>query len=310
MPYPLRFTPLVKTLVWGSETWMLSGVEGSLSIVADGPDKGRTIADLTAEHRGRLVGEHVYARTGDRFPLLIKFIDARQDLSVQVHPDDALAAARHRSCGKTEMWYVMDADPGAALLSGFRRPVTPEEYDRLVAGDRITDVLGRYEVRPGDVFYLPAGRIHAIGGGIRLAEIQQTSDITYRIYDYGRPGLDGRPRPLHTAEARAAIDFGSSGDCRTRYASVRDGGTVLVDCPWFTTSLYDLHAPCSRSLEGRDSFTVVLCLAGGGTLTDAEPSGAYTAPLRAGECLLIPATSTGVSFFPQGHMQLLTSYIS
>ena len=191
--YPLKFEPIFKTIVWGGEkiapykgveteqehigeSWELSGVKGNESVVANGALKGRTIADLVKEYKGRLVGEHVYANTGDEFPLLIKFIDALSDLSVQVHPNDELAAVRHNgSKGKTEMWYVVDAEPGAHLLAGMTEEITPEEYERRVADGTITEVLARHDVHPGDVFFLPAGRIHAICGGCFIAEIQQTS---------------------------------------------------------------------------------------------------------------------------------------
>ena len=231
--YPLKFKPILKTLVWGGEkiapfkgiktdmhnigeSWELSGVKGNESVVANGPLTGKTITELIGEYKGELVGKTNYEKTGTEFPLLIKFIDARQDLSIQVHPDDELAARRHNgSKGKTEMWYVVKADKDAHLMSGLKQAITPEEYVARVAGNTITDVLHDYNVSPGDVFFLPAGRIHSIGAGSFIAEIQQTSDITYRIYDFGRLGLDGKPRELHTELAKDAIDYSVHEDYRT-----------------------------------------------------------------------------------------------
>ena len=335
---PLKFEPILKTIVWGGEkiapykgieteqkhigeSWELSGVAGNESIVADGPLKGKTIAQLVKEYKADLVGKHVYENTGDEFPLLIKFIDALSDLSIQVHPNDELAAKRHNgSKGKTEMWYVVDAEPGAHLLSGLTEKITPEQYAAKVADGTITDVLARYEVHPGDVFFLPAGRIHAICGGCFIAEIQQTSNITYRIYDYGRLGLDGKPRQLHTELAKDAIDYKVYPEYRTPYTPVKDAENEVVSCKYFTTSIYDLDKAVTKNLEDTDSFLVVMCLSGHGTLTDAEPvydeegrrgpTKGHLIDLRQGETVLIPATSTGVTFTPaEGGMKVLTSYI-
>ena len=226
-----KFTPILKTLVWGTESWVLSGVPGSESVVAEGPEAGKKITELYP----------------GQFPLLIKFIDAKRDLSIQVHPDNELAAKRHGCSGKSEMWYVIGAEPGAKLISGLKEPITPDDYVRLVEQDRITDVLAEHTVAPGDVFFLPAGRIHAIGGGCYLAEIQQTSDITYRIYDYNRPGLDGKPRQLHTQEAKDAIDYHVYPEYRTPYEPRQDAPVELVRCPYFTTTLYDLTVPVEET---------------------------------------------------------------
>ena len=336
--YPFKFEPIFKTIVWGGEkiapykgvettqehigeSWELSGVKGNESVVANGALEGRTIAELVKEYKGRLVGEHVYADTGDEFPLLIKFIDALSDLSIQVHPDDALAAVRHNgSKGKTEMWYVVAADPGAHLLAGMTEEITPEEYGKRVADGTITEVLARHDVHPGDVFFLPAGRIHAICGGCFIAEIQQTSDITYRIYDYGRLGLDGKPRQLHTELAKDAIDYKVYPEYRTPYTPVKDQENEVVSCKYFTTSIYDLSHTVTKDLSDTDSFLVVMCLSGHGTLADAEPvydregrrgpTKGHLIDLRQGETVLIPATSVGVTFTPaENGMKVLTSYI-
>ncbi|MBP5626386.1 MAG: class I mannose-6-phosphate isomerase [Bacteroidales bacterium] len=275
-----RFTPILKTLVWGTESWVLSGVPGDESMVAEGPEAGKKITDIYP----------------GQFPLLIKFIDTKQDLSVQVHPDDKLAMARYGLNGKTEMWYVIGAAPGAKLLSGLKEQITPDDYVRLVEEDRITDVLAEHKVAPGDVFFLPAGRIHAIGGGCFLAEIQQTSDLTYRIYDYNRPGLDGKPRQLHTQEAKDAIDYRVYPEYRTRYEMRRDAAVELVRCPYFTTELFEL----TREMEipggaGDDkSFLILIGIAGQVRLRTAQDE----TVLSAGEAVLVPATDGALSALP------------
>ena len=326
MLYPLKFKPILKSVVWGGEkiapykeivtdqhnigeSWELSGVKGHESVVADGPLEGETISSLVSRFKGSLVGEHVYAATGDEFPLLIKFIDARSDLSVQVHPNDALAAVRHDgSKGKTEMWYVVMADEGAHLMSGLKEQLDPEKYVSLVASNHITDVLCDYKVRPGDVFFLPAGRIHAIGAGSFVAEIQQTSDITYRIYDYGRLGLDGKPRQLHTELAKDAIDYTVYPDYRTEFEEKPDVENQVVDCKYFTTSVFNLGSPLEKKVAELDSFLVVMCLDGRGEIVDSEGN---TVPVHQGETVLVPACTESVTFRPAdgSRLKLMTSYI-
>ena len=335
--YPIKFKPILKTIVWGggkiarfkgvntsqehiAESWELSGYPGDESVVANGALAGKTIEDLVKEYKGMLVGEHVYARTGNQFPLLFKFIDALSDLSIQVHPNDELARKRHGTNGKSEMWYVVDAEPGAHLYSGLSVEITPEEYERRVADGTIIDVLARHDVQPGDVFFLPAGRIHTICSGCFVAEIQQTSDLTYRIYDYGRLGLDGKPRELHTELAKDAIDYKVYPDYRKEYTPVKDAETELISCKYFTTSLFDLDKKVTKDLSGIDSFLVVMCISGSGTLTDAEPvfdeegrrgpTKGHRTTLRQGETVLIPATSVGVTFSPaENGMKLLACHI-
>ena len=275
-----KFAPILKTMVWGSESWVLSGVPGNESVVSEGPEKGKKITDIW---------------TGE-FPLLIKFIDARRDLSIQVHPDDALAAKRHGCNGKTEMWYVIGAGEGAHLLSGLKEQIDPEKYVELVNNDRIVDVLADYAVSPGDVFFLPAGRIHAIGGGCNIAEIQQTSDITYRIYDYGRMGLDGKPRQLHTQEAKDAIDYTVYPDYRTHYVAAPDTDNELVSCRHFTTSLLELTKPFGKKVDS--SFLVVMCLEGEALVNGLS--------LKAGEAGLLIGEDLEVE--PRGKVKMLTSH--
>lgn len=325
MLYPLKFKPILKTLVWGGEkiapykgietnqknigeSWELSGVKGNESVIANGGFEGRTITDLIAEYGAELIGRKVYDNTGTEFPLLIKFIDARSDLSVQVHPNDELAAVRHNgSKGKTEMWYVVDTDPGAHLLSGLSEEITPEEYARRVEDNTITDVLCDFKISKGDVFFLPAGRIHAIGGGSFIAEIQQTSDITYRIYDYGRLGLDGKPRQLHTELAKDAIDYKVYPDYRTAYERKMDRENLLVDCPYFTTSLLLLDAPYSVNLRDLDSFLILICTQGKGRIVDDQGN---VVSYHQGETILLPAGCQGFGIEPDEYSEILTSCIA
>ena len=322
--YPLKFKNIFKSVVWGGEkiapfkgvntqqknigeSWELSGVKGNESVVAEGPLAGRTITSLAEEYKGALLGEKVYGATGTEFPLLIKFIDARDDLSIQVHPDDKLAAERHNgSKGKTEMWYVVQADEKAHLMSGLNKEITPEEYAAKVADNTITDVLHDYDVHDGDVFFLPAGRIHSIGSGCFIAEIQQTSDITYRIYDFGRLGLDGKPRELHTELSKAAIDYTVLPDYKTPYQSIKNQENELVSCKYFTTSLYELDKEVTKDMSGLDSFVIAICVEGSGSLTDSE---ANAVSLRQGETVLIPACSRSFTLRPEGSMKVITSYI-
>ena len=323
MLYPFKFNPILTPFVWGGEkiapykgleskeknigeSWELSNVEGLVSVVKEGPLAGKTITELVKTYKGALVGEHVYANTGDEFPLLFKFIDALKDLSIQVHPNDALAAVQHPgSKGKTEMWYVIAAEPGAKLYSGLTKAITPEELETRAQDGSITDVLACYPVHPGDVFFLPAGRIHAICGGCFIAEIQQTSDLTWRIYDYGRMGLDGKPRQLHLEQAKAATDYTVYPNYRTEYTPEENEEVELVSCPYFTTSVYDLTLPYAKDLSEIDSFLTVMCLEGSGTLeVDGED-----VSICQGETVLIPAVADDVCFVPDDHLKLLTSYI-
>ncbi len=328
--YPLKFKPILKTVVWGGEkipafkgietqqknigeSWELSGVKGDESIVANGPLAGRTITELIEEYKGELIGEKNFAKTGTEFPLLIKFIDARDDLSIQVHPDDELAGKRHNgSKGKTEMWYVVQADDDAHLRSGFKTKITPKEYVESIEKDTITDILCDYKVEAGDVFFLPAGRVHSIGTGCFIAEIQQTSNITYRIYDFNRLGLDDKPRELHTEESKAAIDYTVLPDYRTKYSEDLNKRNLLVDCDYFTTDLYVLDKPHTESIKDLDSFVIFICLEGSGTLTCDEGGGCCSdkVSIKQGETILLPATCKSFTLCPEeGNLKVLTSYI-
>ena len=289
------------------ESWELSGVPGNESVVSNGEFAGRTITELIKEYGAELLGRHVYETYGENFPLLIKFIDARDDLSIQVHPDDAMAQSVHgQPFGKTEMWYVVSADMDAHLMSGLSAEITPEEYVSRVENNTITDVLCDYKVQSGDVFFLPAGRIHSIGKGCFIAEIQQTSDLTYRIYDFGRLGLDGKPRELHTELAKDAIDYSVSEDYRTAYTPVLNEDAPLVECEYFKTNLLDLTEPLSVDVKSKDSFMIVICLEGKGILKDSQEN---SITLKQGETILVPASTENVTFIPESKMKILTSWV-
>ena len=322
--YPMEFGPILKQMIWGGnrilsykslvlnmskigESWELSGVPGNESVVSNGEFAGRTITELIKEYGAELLGRHVYETYGENFPLLIKFIDARDDLSIQVHPDDAMAKSVHgQPFGKTEMWYVVSADKDAHLMSGLSVEITPEEYVSRVENNTITDVLCDYKVQSGDVFFLPAGRIHSIGKGCFIAEIQQTSDLTYRIYDFGRLGLDGNPRELHTELAKDAIDYSVSEDYRTEYTAVQNEETQLVECEYFKTNLLDLTEPLSVDVKSKDSFMIVICLEGKGILKDSQEN---SITLKQGETILVPASTENVTFIPESKMKILTSWV-
>ncbi|KAA6322482.1 Mannose-6-phosphate isomerase ManA [termite gut metagenome] len=320
---PLKFVPILKQVLWGGEkiipfkqsdetlkkvgeSWELSGVENNESIVVNGVDKGLTLTEIVRKYRDELVGEANYARFGNRFPLLIKFIDAKQDLSIQVHPSDELAKKRHNSMGKTEMWYVIDADKEAKLRSGFSIQITPEEYKERIQNNTITDVLQEYKVQKGDVFFLPAGRVHSIGAGTFIAEIQQASDITYRIYDFDRKDVDGKMRELHTDFAREAIDYEVFSDYRTPYEAFVNEPVELVACPYFTTSLYDMTEEVSCDYSELDSFVIFVCMEGACRLIDNEKN---VITLHAGETVLLPATTQAITITPNHVVKLLETYI-
>ena len=322
--YPLKFKPILKSTLWGGEriipfkqldcqqeqvgeSWEISDVPGDESVVAEGADAGKNLTQLMEEYKGKLVGEENYKRFQGKFPLLIKFIDAKQDLSIQVHPDDELAMKRHQSMGKTEMWYVVDADKGAKLRSGFSEQITPKEYKERVLNNTITDVLQEYEIHPGDVFFLPAGRVHSIGAGAFIAEIQQTSDITYRIYDFNRKDANGKTRELHTDLAREAINYEVLDDYRTKYEPLKDEPVELVACPYFTTSLYDMTEEISCDYSELDSFVIFICMEGSCKIVDNEGN---ELTVNAGESILLPATTQDITITPESaNVKLLETYV-
>ena len=281
-----------------------SGVKGNETVVSEGEFKGKKLNELVDELKGKLVGEANYKRFGNDFPLLIKFIDARQELSIQVHPTDELAQKRGKLRGKTEMWYIMDSDENAKLRAGMKEKITPEQYKQMVEDDTITEAIAEYKVKEGDCFFLPAGRIHSIGTGCFLAEIQQTSDVTYRIYDFKRKDKDGNYRELHTEEAAECIDYNVEPNYRTEYTPVKNEGVALVECPYFTTAVYDLNEPMTLDYSELDSFVILIGLKGSGEITDNEGN---TTTLCEGETILIPATTSEVKV--TGNIKFLETYV-
>jgi len=288
------------------ESWEVSHVKNNVSIVANGSLKGKSLDDLIEAYGSDLLGKKVYKRFGKSFPLLIKFIDAKDALSIQVHPDDELAKARHNSFGKTEMWYVIDATPDAFLYSGFAKQLTPEKYIRSVEDNSFTDMLAKHEVHSGDVFFLPAGRVHAIGAGCFIAEIQQTSDITYRIYDFNRKDAQGNPRELHTELAKDAINYRIYPDYKLKYAPEQNMVQTLVDCPYFTTNLIDTEEGKTINLKERDSFSIYICMQGKLSLTDDLEN---TIEIHQGQTILVPAITKSISLKPITKCKLLETYI-
>ena len=322
--YPLTFKPIFKEIIWGGtairsfkglapneiktgESWELSHVKDNYSVVTNGALEGKTIDELIGQFGAKLLGKKVIQRFGSTFPLLFKFIDAHENLSIQVHPGDELAQARHQLCGKTEIWYVVQADRGAVLYSGLSQQIDSKEYIRRIEDGSIIEVLQRYEVKAGDVFFLPAGRIHALGAGCFVAEIQQTSDLTYRIYDYNRKDATGNSRELHTELAKDAIDYTVYPDYRTAYTPVPNQIVPLVQCKYFTTNLLDLNIPKERDYTAFDSFVVYICMGGKATLRDNNNN---LLTVHQGQTVLIPAETQNITITPEPQTKLMETYIN
>ena len=318
---PIKFEPLLKSTLWGGdkiipfkhlnihqdnvgESWEISGVPGNQSIVAEGPYKGKTLKAIISELKDSLVGVANYKRFGEEFPLLIKFIDAYQQLSIQVHPNDEIAHKLGKERGKTEMWYAMNSDKDASLMCGLKTQITPDQYKDMVADDTITDALASYSVKEGDCFFIPAGRIHSIGKGCFLVEIQQTSDVTYRIYDFKRKDKEGNYRQLHTKEAALSIDYHVRDNYRQQYVPQKNQGVSLVKCPYFNTTVYDLTEPMTLDYSELDSFVILIGVKGKAKMSDNEGN---EFELQTGETLLIPATTKQIHI--TGNIKFLESYV-
>ncbi|MDG2193928.1 MAG: mannose-6-phosphate isomerase [Polaribacter sp.] len=320
----LKFEPILKDKIWGGEklmtllhkksdrkdigeSWEISDVEGDTSVVATGNLKGKNLKELIQEYKGDLVGEKMYQQFGEKFPLLIKFIDAKEALSIQLHPNDALAKERHNSFGKTEMWYVMQADEKANLIVGFQKDVTSEEYLQHLRNKSLTEILNIDEVQEGDVYFIPTGRVHAIGAGVLLAEIQQTSDITYRIYDWDRKDAAGNYRDLHTEEAVEAIDYKAEDSYKTMYEKVKNEASTIVSCPYFTTNIISLKASASIAINHseKDSFVIYMCVAGSAIFVHNT----QTERLEKGETLLLPACVKNIKITSDSITELLEVFI-
>lgn len=306
-----KFRPIYKTTLWGGnriasfknvelpeknigECWEISGIEGNESIVAEGEDAGNSLSMIVEKYGEKLVGSDNYRRFGNKFPLLIKLIDAARDLSIQVHPDDDLAKKRHNSLGKTEMWFVVDATSDATLLSGLKRTISQEEYVKALKQNTLVDELCRHDVRKGDCFYLPAGRIHSIGAGTLVAEIQETSDITYRLYDFNRKDADGNMRQLHTDLALDAIDYAAYDNYRTEYSLEINKEIGLVNCPYFTVSLYKLTYEISLEVASLDSYMIIIVCDGKINIHADEGD----CICNQGETILIAANTKKLTFSP------------
>lgn len=307
--YPIKFQPIIKEVLWGGnklgallnkdlngisnagESWEISAVDGNMSIVGNGILKGTSIIDLINTYKESLVGHKVYQTYNNKFPLLIKFIDANDDLSVQVHPDDNLAKIRHNSFGKTEMWYVLEAEKNASLISGFALPVNKSNYTLALQSGDLISKLAKHDVQKGDIFFIPAGRIHAIGKGIMIAEIQQTSNITYRVFDYNRKNSLGQERELHTEEALEAIKFDDNNFNKIEYTPIENRVVDVIDCPYFKANVLYVTDMLYLDCANIDSFIVLMCVDGNASVRYDD----VLYPLNIGETMLIPATLNNIN---------------
>ena len=325
MLYPLLFQPNLHTVVWGGhqlqpykglqstddpvgESWEVSAVPSSTSIISNGPWAGRDLISVVTEHPEVILGRAVNAKYQGQLPLLVKFIDAQRDLSIQVHPNDEMAQREHGKMGKSEMWYVIKATPDAHLYAGFKQHIDAEEYRRRIADGTITEVLADHPVKAGDVFYLPAGRVHAICGGILLAEVQQSSDVTYRIYDYNRLGLDGKPRELHTELAAQALDYEVERNYRTDYPQLDNRAVLIVDSPYFSVRVLELNDRFHRNLLKYDSFIITMCIEGDCKLRIRSTGDGII--LKEGHSALIPAAIADYDVIPlKAKSRILDAFI-
>lgn len=299
--YPIKFTPILKDKIWGGqklktllnktsdlpnigESWEISDVEGDTSVVANGALKGQTLKQIQETYKEDLIGLQNYRVFGNKFPLLIKFIDAKQDLSIQLHPNDELAAKRHNSFGKTEMWYVMQADEGSNLIVGFNQKMDAETYLSHLENKTLTEILNFDKVKVGDTYFIEVGRVHAIGAGVVVAEIQQTSDITYRVYDWDRVDDEGNERELHNDLAIDAIDFEMEDNFRVSYEKAKNQSNKMVSCPYFTTSYLDVDSTLKKQ-NNHDSFLIYMCVEGEAQIT----TDSATETIKKGETILLPA---------------------
>ncbi|MBL0684080.1 class I mannose-6-phosphate isomerase [Aquimarina mytili] len=321
--YILKFNPILKDKIWGGtklkhllnkastsfsvgESWEISDVEGDYSVVSHGELSGRTLHELLEEYKEQLVGTKNFQRFGTKFPLLIKFIDAKEDLSVQLHPGDEIAKQKHNSLGKTEMWHIVQADKDANIIAGFNQSVDKELYQKHVEQKSIKDILNYEQVSKGDTFFVYSGLIHAIGKGVLLAEIQQTSDITYRVYDWDRKDSNGKYRELHQKDALEAIDFKNEEEYKITYTPVKNGTSSLVECPHFVTNLIEVDHSMTISHKELDSFVVYMCVEGEALLQ--YNSSGDDVKIKFGETVLVPACIKSINIQSEG-VKLLQTYI-
>lgn len=319
--YPIKFEPILVSKIWGGtqlsdllrklgrennlgESWEISAIEGHESIVCNGPLKGTTIVELIEQYGERVLGQHVIDKCGKHFPLLIKYIDAADDLSIQVHPNDALAWKKHQSKGKTEMWYVLKAQGDARLLSGFKGNVDAEMIRQAIDAGNFTNLMNSIKVDEGSTFFIPAGRVHAIGKGILLAEIQQSSDITYRLYDYNRIDKNGKKRDLHIEDSLEAINYKDVESGRVDYAIGKNGSATLVKCPYFQTNILEIKGQTTKSYTDIDSFVILMNVSGEAQISTSGGD----ASLRYGETILIPGEIKDITIYSNS-AKLLEVYI-
>ena len=291
------------------ESWELSGLEGHETLVCEGPDKGKNLREISEKYGEALLGHHVFERFGTEFPLLVKFIDAHKNLSIQVHPDDKMAQRLYGRNGKTELWYVVDAKTDGRLLVGFDHDMTAEDYDESMANGQIAGKVRSHNVKSGDVFFLPPGRVHAACAGVLLAEIQQSSDITYRIYDYGRKDNDGKERELHTSLAKEALNFKSNDDYRTHYSFYENKSARLAECEYFATNLLIIDQPHQIFTSIHDSFNILICVDGEITVVQTDGIHPGESILKKGHTVLVPASATSVRLIPTKTSKLLQVWV-
>ena len=321
--YPLKFKPIFKEKIWGGnklntilgknfpqnkkigESWEISGFKDNISIVSNGQLAGNNLQELVEIYMSDLVGDKVFEKFGIEFPLLVKFIDAYEALSIQVHPDDELARKRHNAFGKTEMWYIIQADKDSEIVTGFKQEINKEQYQKYFREGHLNQILNIEKAKEGEAFFIPAGRIHASGKGILLAEIQQTSDLTYRIYDWDRKDENGNSRELHTELALDAIDFSTYNNYKTPYKKTKNQSVSILECKYFHTNILNLNQPIEKDYSLIDSFIIIMCLKGGLLLhykNDKEL-------VNPGETVLIPASLDNVIFEPLGESKILEVFI-
>ena len=321
MLYPLKFHPILKKKIWGGEklayksneheesigeSWEISAVEDNISVVSNGILADNDLQELIEIYMGELVGDHVYEKFGIEFPLLIKYIDANDDLSIQVHPDDETAKERHNAYGKTEMWYMVDAEKDASLVLGFNQEIDKTTYLQALHQNKLMDLLNVQKVKKGESFFIPAGLVHAIGKGCFIAEIQQTSDITYRIYDYNRKDANGNTRELHTDLATDVIDYSYHPQHKVNYIPQDNQSVQLVKCPYFTTNLLVFDRDIEKEYIRLDSFVIYMCLQGKFTITTGE---CEPVVVNKGETVLVPACFKNLTLYPDDVTQVLEIYV-
>jgi mannose-6-phosphate isomerase len=322
--YPIKFEPILKEKVWGGnslatkygkksslarpigESWEISAIQENLSVISNGFLEGNNIEEIIEVYMGDITGEAVFERFGNEFPLLIKLIEAKEDLSVQVHPDDKIARERHKAYGKTEMWYILESEPSSIIYTGFQKPVTKEIFNHALLEGKLKELLNAELSEPGDVFFTPAGRIHSIGAGNILVEIQQTSDITYRVFDWGRKGSEGKQRELHVDLALDVIDYKASGRNKVRKELITDKTENLISCPYFHTNILQFGSPIRKDYNIIDSFVIYICTEGEFLIHWEKGAEIVTK----GETVLLPAMITDVVLEPRPMATVLEVFIN